>query len=106
LIDLEIKIAARRNLFDNRGQGNPNQLTPQLFQEAEIEEANQTQNHNQRRTIGDLISYASLRDFASIMRPTMIDRIVALNLALLQLISSHQVSSMDHEDPHTYLYTF
>jgi len=26
--------------------------------------------------------------------------------ALLQLISSHQFSGTDHEDPHTHLYTF
>jgi len=33
-------------------------------------------------------------------------RIVEIKHALLQLISSHQFSGVDHEDPYIHLYTF
>nr|KYP32881.1 hypothetical protein KK1_046325 [Cajanus cajan] len=36
----------------------------------------------------------------------MNDRLAEIKPALLQLISSHQFSGLDHEDPHTHLYTF
>nr|KYP33143.1 Retrovirus-related Pol polyprotein from transposon 17.6 [Cajanus cajan] len=36
----------------------------------------------------------------------MNDRLAEMKPALLQLISSHQFSGLDHEDPHTHFYTF
>jgi len=67
-------------------------------------EANQAQ--NQRITIGDSIVCASPREFTSIVRLTMNERIPEMKLAMLQLISCHQFSGINHENPHTHLYTF
>nr|KYP56851.1 hypothetical protein KK1_003100 [Cajanus cajan] len=64
------------------------------------------ENQNRRRSIGDAFTYTSSREFSSIVRPTMNDRLAEMKPALLQLISSNQLSSLDHEDPHTHLYTF
>nr|KYP38662.1 hypothetical protein KK1_040093 [Cajanus cajan] len=36
----------------------------------------------------------------------MNEKIAEMKPALLQLISSHQFAGLDHEDPHTHLYTF
>jgi len=63
-------------------------------------------NQNQRRTIGDSITYMSPRDFTNIVRPTMNEKIFEMKHALLQLINSHQICGLDHEDAHTHLYTF
>nr|KYP72467.1 hypothetical protein KK1_005056 [Cajanus cajan] len=40
------------------------------------------------------------------VRPAMNEKIAEMKPALLQLISSHQFAGLDHEDPHTHLYTF
>jgi len=47
------------------------------------------QNQNQRRTIGDSITYMSPRDFTSIVRSTVNEKISKMKPALLQLINSH-----------------
>jgi len=36
----------------------------------------------------------------------MNENITKMKLALLQLFNSHQLSSLDREDPHTHLYNF
>jgi len=36
----------------------------------------------------------------------MNERIANMKITLLQLISSHQFSGVDHEDPHAHLYNF
>jgi len=36
----------------------------------------------------------------------MNEKIVEIKHAFLQLINSHQFSSLDHEYPHTHMYTF
>ncbi|KAG2390576.1 uncharacterized protein HKW66_Vig0220180 [Vigna angularis] len=59
-----------------------------------------------RRTIGDSITYTSPRNFSSIVRPTMSDKLAEMKPALLQLISSNQFSGLDNEDPHAHLVTF
>jgi len=46
-------------------------------------EENQAQNQNQRRNIGNFITYASLKDFTSIVRPTMNENIVEMKPTLL-----------------------
>ncbi|XP_020205130.1 uncharacterized protein LOC109790395 [Cajanus cajan] len=40
------------------------------------------------------------------VKPAMNEKIAEMKPALLQLISSHQFAGLDHEDPHTHLYTF
>jgi len=49
------------------------------FSEAQMVETNQ----NQRRTIRDSIAYSSLRDFTSITRPSINEKIVEIKPALL-----------------------
>ncbi|XP_020231419.1 uncharacterized protein LOC109811976 [Cajanus cajan] len=115
LNDPEIERTARRNNSNRRirrTRANPvNQPTNQIPEVlvSDIPEFNmegEGDNHNRRRTIGDAFTYTSPREFSSIVRPTRNDRLAEMKPALLQLISSHQFSGLDHEDPHTHLYTF
>jgi len=78
-------------------------ITQNLF---ELPEEIVKETQNRRRTIGDSITYMSPRGFTSIVRPTMNEKIVEMKHEILQLINSHQFSSLNHEDPHTHLYTF
>jgi len=50
--------------------------------------------------------YTSLKEFSNIVRVMMNEKIVEMKPVFLQLISCEQFTSMDHEDPHTHLYTF
>jgi len=64
------------------------------------------QNYIKRRIVGDSITYMSPRDFTSIVRPTMNEKIVEMKPVLLQLINSSQFSGFNRQDPHIHLFIF
>ncbi|XP_020207898.1 uncharacterized protein LOC109792860 [Cajanus cajan] len=119
LNDPEIERTAMRNNSNRRRRraranpvGQPTTWIPEVIVSnipeftMEGEGGAHNDNQNRRRTIGDALTYTSSREFSSIVRPTMNDRLAEMKPALLQLISSHQFSGLDHEDPHTHFYTF
>uniref|UniRef100_A0A151UDN3 Retrotransposon gag domain-containing protein n=1 Tax=Cajanus cajan TaxID=3821 RepID=A0A151UDN3_CAJCA len=119
LNDPEIERTKRRNNSNKRRRrnranpvGQPTTHIPEVFVydipkfTMEGEGGVHNDNQNRRRTIGDAFTYTGPGEFSSIVRPTMNDRLAEMKLALLQLISSHQFSGLDHEDPHTHLYIF
>ncbi|BAT83976.1 hypothetical protein VIGAN_04123300, partial [Vigna angularis var. angularis] len=117
LVDPEIEKTARRNNSDTRRQrALSQQAAPQSsfpFNNQVIESFDSSSVNGMagagpppRRTIGDSITYTSPRNFSSIVRPTMSDKLAEMKPALLQLISSNQFSGLDNEDPHAHLVTF
>ncbi|XP_017441057.1 uncharacterized protein LOC108346488 [Vigna angularis] len=119
LVDPKIEKTTHRNNNDTRRrqalsrQAVPKSSSSSSFNNQNIE-ALDTSSVNEmvgvgpppRRTIGDSITYTSSRNFSSIVRPTMSDKLAKMKPALLQLISSNQFSSMENEDPHAHLVTF
>jgi len=63
------------------------------------------ENPQPRRIVGDYTMQQGLRYFSSIAIPNTA-RAVEMKLAYLTLISSHQFTRLDHEDPYTHLSTF
>ena len=57
-----------------------------------------------RRTLGDYVMHQGLRHFFSILPATT--RALEMKPSFLILISTHQFTTMDNEDPYTHLATF
>ena len=58
-----------------------------------------------RRTLGDYVMYRGPRHFSSIVIPAT-TRAMEKKPVFLILISTHQFTVMDHEDPYSHLSTF
>ena len=64
-----------------------------------------TRNNTPRRTLGDYAMQQGPRHFSSIPIP-FATKLMEMKPTFLTLISSHQFTGMDHEDPYTHLFTF
>ena len=58
-----------------------------------------------RRTLGDYVMYQGPRHFYSIAIPST-TKALEISPNFLTLISAHQFTGMDHEDPYSHLSTF
>jgi len=56
------------------------------------------------RTLGDYVMYQGPKHFSSIAIPTT-TRALEMKPAFLSLISTHQLTTIDHEDPYSHLCT-
>jgi len=110
LIEAEIKRVAKRNNKTKRKEdklesnSQPLFLFPLIFFQEESNMAEE-QTPPPRRTLGDYVMYWGPRHFSSIAIPTT-TRALEIKPAFLSLISTHQFTTMDHENPYTYLSTF
>jgi len=62
-------------------------------------------NNLPKRILGDYAMQQGPRHFSSITIPNT-TKVVEMKPIFLSLISSHQFTGMDHEDPYTHLFTF
>ncbi|XP_068475201.1 uncharacterized protein [Phaseolus vulgaris] len=109
--DPEIEKTARRNQSKKREE-------KKKQGQAKGESSNTLNSHNQtefqmaenrqnppRRTLGDYAMQQGPRHFSSIVIPPA-TKSLEMKPAFLSLISTHQFTGMDHEDPYTHLSTF
>ena len=112
VFDAEIEKTARRN----RGRKRREQREPNQEQQTADSAATAAQNTEEinmadqggnppRRVLGDYVVQQGPRHFSSIAIPNTI-KAVEMKPAFLTLISSHQFTGLDHEDPYAHLSTF
>jgi len=110
--DEEIEKTARRNSGRRRREQQslereqhiPNSNSSTIESREEIIMAD-PENNPPRRILGDYAMQQGPRHFSSIAIPNT-TKSVEMKPAFLSLISSHQFTGMDHENPYTHLSTF
>ena len=111
LFEVEIERATKRNRKtktkerrgDTREESSTTSFPSNIFQEENnmVEE----QTPSAKRTLGDYGMHQGPRHFFSIAIPTT-TKALKMKPAFLSLISTHQFTIMNHEDPYTHLATF
>jgi len=109
--DPEIEKTARRNQSQKRKEKNKqgqakgeSSNTLNSHNQTELQMADNRQNPP-KRTLGNYAMQQGPRHFSSIVKPP-VTKSLEMKSAFLSLISTHQFTGMDHEDPYTYLSTF